>query len=301
MATLGTATTAEHLERLYRLVPEVVFCFDGDTAGRRAAWRALENAFPVLRDGRQARFMFLPEGEDPDSLVQREGKTGFETRVAHSVPVSTFFFERLTQQVDMSTIDGRARLAELARPLLSNLPVGVYKHMMLSRLAEITQTNAEKLSRFVSGDQHPLPVTRRPIGRHSPRRTTLTPVRQAITLLLQDPALARQVEDTSRLEGLEIPGVDLLKQLLELLKDNPHLTLSAILEHWRDREEGRYMMKLAQWRHPLGEADLAAEFQGALNRIYARRGEKRTNQLLSKARDSGLTPEEKDELRQLLA
>ena len=150
VATLGTATTHEHLERLYRLAPEVVFCFDGDKAGRLAAWRALENALPVLRDGRQARFMFLPEGEDPDTLVQREGKQGFEDRVAHSVPVSTYFYDQLSQQVDISTMDGRARLAELARPHLSKLPAGVFKHMMLSRLAEITRTGTEILTHLLS-------------------------------------------------------------------------------------------------------------------------------------------------------
>jgi len=306
VATLGTATTHEHLERLYRLTPEVVFCFDGDKAGRLAAWRALENALPVLRDGRQARFMFLPEGEDPDTLVQREGRQGFEDRVAHSVPVSTYFYEQLTRQVDISTMDGRARLAELARPHLSNLPAGVFKHMMLSRLAEIIRTDTEILTHFLSNGKGLPPVLGQRTGRERRGTGTVrpvsskTPVRYAIELLLQNPGLARSVDDPARLRTVTVPGVDLFGQLLELLMDNPHLSSSALVEHWRGRDEGRYLMKLAQSQHPLPEADLEAEFQGALRRIFALHSEQRTTQLLDKARSNALTTEEKDELRQLL-
>jgi DNA primase len=303
VATLGTATTREHLERLYRLVPEVVFCFDGDKAGRQAAWRALENALPVLRDGRQARFMFLPEGEDPDTLVQREGGQGFEDRVAHSVPVSTYFYERLTQQVDITTIDGRARLAELARPLLSNLPAGVFKHMMLTRLAEITRTDTQTLTHFLSSGKGTDPAQRLRLrkDRHGAvPPSAKTPVRYAIELLLQNPALANAVEDPGQFVGVAVPGVDLFRQILELLKLNPHLNSGAIVEHWRDREEGRYLMRLAQAQHPLPEADLEAEFRGAVHRILSMYSEQRTAQLLDKARITALTAEEKDELRQLL-
>ncbi len=122
VATLGTATTSDHLEQLYRATTEVVFCFDGDRAGRAAAWRALETALPILREGRQARFLFLPDGEDPDSMVRKEGKERFEARLAEATPLSTFFFDELAKQVDIGSVDGRARLAELAKPLLSKAP-----------------------------------------------------------------------------------------------------------------------------------------------------------------------------------
>lgn len=306
VATLGTATTQEHLERLYRLAPEVVFCFDGDKAGRLAAWRALENALPVLREGRQARFMFLPEGEDPDTLVQREDKQGFEDRVAHSIPVSTYFYEQLTQQVDISTMDGRARLAELARPHLSKLPAGVFKHMMLSRLAEITRTDTKTLTHLLSNGKGPPPVYGQRPGRErrggtdSVRPAAKTPVRYAIELLLQNPGLARSVEDPGRFRATAVPGADLLSQLLELLMDNPHLSSSALVEHWRGEDAGVYLMKLARAQHPLPEADLEAEFQGALSRILALHSEQRAMQLLDKARSDALTADEKDELRQLL-
>jgi DNA primase len=118
VATLGTSATSDHVEQLFRMVPDVVFCFDGDEAGRRAAWRALETALPRMRDGRQAFFMFLPEGEDPDSLVRSRGGEAFEKLAADAPSLGTFLFDRLVDQVDLGTIDGRSRMVELARPLL---------------------------------------------------------------------------------------------------------------------------------------------------------------------------------------
>lgn len=115
VATLGTATTSEHLEKLYRATPEVVFCFDGDQAGRDAAWKALQTVLPLMRDGRQARFLFLPDGEDPDSLVRRIGADAFAQEIPRAQPLSTFLFDKLAGQVDMQSLDGRARLGELCQ------------------------------------------------------------------------------------------------------------------------------------------------------------------------------------------
>ena len=122
MATLGTAVTPEHLKQLFRIWPDVVFCFDGDEAGSRAAWRALESVLPLLRDGRQALFMFLPQGEDPDSLVRAQGREHFEACADGAESLGTFLFEKLKAQVNLDTLDGRARLFEAARPLLDKLP-----------------------------------------------------------------------------------------------------------------------------------------------------------------------------------
>ena len=134
VATLGTATTPEHTEVLFRAAPDVVFCFDGDRAGRAAAWKALESALPRLRDGRQAYFLFLPDGEDPDSLVRKEGKDGFEQRIKQAMPLSEYFFNELSHDVEMGSLDGRARLAERARPLIAKLPDGAFRDLMAQEL-----------------------------------------------------------------------------------------------------------------------------------------------------------------------
>ncbi|MDF1529985.1 MAG: DNA primase, partial [Sedimenticola sp.] len=136
VATLGTATSTEHLEKLFRTTSEVIFCFDGDRAGRDAGWKALETSLPLMRDGREARFLFLPEGEDPDTLIRKEGQEQFEQRIAQSTPLSSFLFDKLESEVDMQSLGGRAKMAEQAKPLLAKLPAGLFREMMHKRLSE---------------------------------------------------------------------------------------------------------------------------------------------------------------------
>ena len=132
VATLGTATTPEHLQRIFRLVGEVVFCFDGDRAGRAAAWRALENAMGEIKQGRQVRFLFLPDGHDPDTLVREEGAAGFEARLAAATPLADYLISELSSRVEMASVDGKARLVELARPLIRRIPSEVYRELLVT-------------------------------------------------------------------------------------------------------------------------------------------------------------------------
>src|SRR5215470_14542646 len=155
VATLGTATTPEHLKRIFRLVSEVVFAFDGDRAGRAAAWRALQHALPEAREGREMRFLFLPEGHDPDTLVGEEGREAFEARLAHAEPLSEYFVRELSSQVDLSHADGRARLAEAARPLVAKLPPGVYRELLLTRVAEAIKLPAARLEELWNAGAKP--------------------------------------------------------------------------------------------------------------------------------------------------
>jgi DNA primase len=304
VATLGTATTSDHLEQLYRATPEVVFCFDGDRAGRAAAWRALETALPILREGRQARFLFLPDGEDPDSMVRKEGKERFEARLVDAMPLSTFFFDELAKQVDTGSVDGRARLAELAKPLLSKLPEGVFRQMMLEQLGSIVGLGAEKLTMLIgtgsprAGENRaPAP---RPVRKAFQSAATKSPVRRAIALLLHQPSLAQQAGDPRRLADLDVAGMALLVSLLELLQSQPHLSSGAVLERWRDSPEAEPLMKLATLPLETPEDGMAAEFVGAIQNLEARLDDQREEQLLSKGMNA-LSAESKAELARIRA
>src|SRR5690554_1951952 len=145
VATLGTATSATHLTRLFRLVPEVAFCFDGDRAGRQAAWRALETSLPLMEDGRRLRFLFLPEGEDPDSLVRKEGKEAFLARINTADSLSDWFFRHLSDGIDERSLDGRAELFSRALPLIKRLPRGLFRQLMLDELAAITGSQRDTI------------------------------------------------------------------------------------------------------------------------------------------------------------
>ncbi len=295
VATLGTATTAEHLQRLFRVVPQVVFCFDGDRAGREAAWRALENALPVLSEGRQVRFMFLPDGEDPDSLVRKEGQAGFEQRLENASPFSSYFFDALSHRVDLGSIDGRAQLVEQARPLLKKLPQGVFRHMMATQLAEIARLDAAALA-DLTGVPRPTAGPRR----SAPVAST-SPVRRAIRLLLQRPQLAESLTELDALRGLELPGVPLLQAMIDLLRASPYLSCGAILEHWRGQDEGRHLARLAQSPVDVPDDGLAVEFTDVMLHIAALRDEQALDRLLAKSRLGDLSDEEKHQLKQSLA
>ncbi|HEB59152.1 MAG TPA: DNA primase, partial [Gammaproteobacteria bacterium] len=323
VATLGTATTREHLTRLFRLTPEVVFCFDGDRAGRDAAWRALQNALPVMQEGFEIRFMFLPEGEDPDSYIRRAGREAFETAVADAQPLSSYFFDHLQDGLDMASLEGRGRLVKLAQPLLAQLPGGVFRQMMYDQLARLSGTRVETL--LANRDAGPpagsatshragSPPRSRSASRRAERGSapTRTPVRSAIQALLSHPELADQAGDPARFASLDIPGVPLLISLLETLQGNPGLSPGALLERYRENPDARHLSRLLEEASPLGATELEADFVGALawleaeglkhlqERLLAQgEGQLTAAQLkLCKPVDS-LSSEEKDALKQL--
>ena len=295
VATLGTATTADHLERLFRSVPEVVFCFDGDRAGREAAWKALQTALPLMRDGREVRFLFLPEGEDPDSLVRKEGAQDFEQRIADATPLSSYLFDKLSQQVDMQSLGGRARLAEQAKVLLGGLPAGVFRQMMFKRLGEMVGVDVNEPARPAAqqpGRARPRPPARSFLG-------TMPPVRRAIALLVANPDFARQHELPHGWEELSLPGIPLLKELLEILRSQPNLTTASLLERWRGREEEKHLGKLAAMLLPLPEEGQAQEFCDTLASLARQSLLLEWEALVQKAAREGLDGEEKIRLGQL--
>jgi DNA primase len=302
VATLGTATSRDHLERIFRTTEEAVFCFDGDRAGREAAWRALETALPLMQEGRQARFLFLPEGEDPDSLVRRDGAGALEARLADAQPLSVFLFQELAGRTDMASMDGRARLVELARPLLSKVPEGVYRQMLMDRLAEIAHIEAGKLSMLIGGrggsaSERAMPRARSVKGT---QRQPPSAVRLAIALLLQEPELAARAGDPQRFRGLTLPGADVLIELLELLRARPGIGPGAILEHWRDAPRGEQLMKIARWHEPAPREGIERQFEDTLMCLGRQAREQRWTELQEKLQREGLSAEETAEWQQLL-
>jgi DNA primase len=290
VATLGTATTPEHTEVLFRAAPDVVFCFDGDRAGRAAAWKALESALPRLRDGRQAYFLFLPDGEDPDSLVRKEGKDGFEKRIKEAMPLSDYFFNELSHDVEMGSLDGRARLAERARPLIAKLPDGAFRDLMAQELEKRSGARA-----MLQAD----PAAHRAVQRPTAVQRSL--VRSAISLLLAQPGLADQVDKPYRFLRLDKPGVELLAELLDIARSRPGINSVMLVEHFAERKEYLSLQKLMA-SLSVGEPEIQQiEFFDALTRMEDQVITQRRDALTSKSREGALDSAEKAELRELLA
>jgi DNA primase len=298
VATLGTALTADHLQPLFRATSEVVFCFDGDRAGRDAAWKALDIMLPEIRDGRTARFMFLPDGEDPDTLIRKIGKDAFEAQITNAVPLSNFLLENLTRKVDMSAIDGRARLVDLARPKLDRINNPVFKHMTINNLAERINMPAAELAQLLG--EKPAAHAGAPAKRPTAEPRKLSPVRTAISLLLEQPTLAGLAAEPHRLLQLEEPGIGLLVEILELIQHQPHISCGMILEHWRDQPEGKHLGKLARTPMSIPSEGYKQEFKDALRLLERQCVERSYTRLLRKGENSHLSPEEKRQLTQLL-
>jgi len=310
VATLGTATTPEHLKRAFRLVSEVVFAFDGDRAGRAAAWRALQNVLPEAREGREMRFLFLPEGEDPDSLVGREGRAAFEARLAGATPLSEYLAAHLREQADLSHADGRARFVALARPLLAKLPPGVYLELLLARIAQEVGLATDRLRVLLQADlatEDPDAAPRREVTRSagSGRRGLVT---QAIQTVLHYPATAERVPAQvlpalAEIGEAELGGVGMLCELLTTLRAQPGRMVSALLEQWRERPEHRRLGELHAEPTLLDAEQAAPELLGTLDRLIAQvaaeREARRYDELLARVKSNAASTEERLEFQAL--
>ncbi|HEX3913226.1 MAG TPA: DNA primase [Steroidobacteraceae bacterium] len=311
VATLGTATTQEHLNKVFKITSEVVFCFDGDRAGRQAAWRALENALPLARDGRELKFMFLPEGHDPDTLIAEESPLAFEARMKDALPLSEYLVQQLIADVDLDHIDGRAKLKALAGPLFARMPEGIYREMLADRLATRVGIPANKLKEsFAAGDgrREPNPPELRPKerGRMSVGRGNL--LTQAIALLLHYPAAGAAIEEPGLLNSIDKPGVAVLRELLQQAAGSGTASTAStastamLLERWRDRPEFERLTELAM-QDPLvaDSAAAAKELKMAVEKLLQEYGPgRRMDELLRKAEELGLNYAEKAELSNLL-
>jgi len=308
VATLGTATTPEHLQRVFRLVGEVVFCFDGDRAGRAAAWRALENAVVEVKQGRQVRFLFLPDGHDPDTLVREEGAEAFEARLATALPLSDYLIRELSARSDPSSVDGRARLVELARPLIRRIPSDIYRELLVAQLAEAVRMPPARLGELLQSGEAQAPQRPDAGPAWRPARPASGPiagrgnlVRQAISLLVHFPGAASAVGDVDGLAGVDRPGVPLLIDLLAHMKEDPPASTAALLERWRDRPDHGPLSKLASAECLVADVDAAAaELKSAVERLVAEDTSWRLQALQQKASSEPLTAEEKLELQGLI-
>ncbi len=300
VAALGTSVATAQVESLFRTAPEVVFCFDGDEAGRKAAWRALENTLPALRDGRQAGFLFLPDGEDPDSLVGREGAEAFQQRLAGEArPLADVLLAQLTNRVDMSSLEGRARLVEDALALLGRLPAQALRRLLLERLSSLAQVSPEYLEgRLDGGEAHEGPPAPVP-GRGRRPGMERSAMRVAIGLLIHRPALAAMVIDRDWLESLDSPGAELLRELLEITRHNPKISTAGLIQRFQGTEHERAVTRLALWQ-PAGDTEgQEKEFADSLQHLQALMKRQRLQYLSERLTLGQLTAEELAEWRRL--
>ena len=298
VATLGTATTPVHMQRLFRAASKVVFCFDGDRAGRKAAWRAMQVALPFMQDGRQIKFLLLPDGEDPDSLVRKEGHQDFTRRLAESLSLDAFLFNSLAEVLDLSQMDQRAKLASLTRPLLQTLPSGNFKTMMYAHLSElvgVTQYEGQNTPPVLPLDAEPKrkarPVSEQAISPH---------VRDSLRLLLQFPDLI-EVANEFELIADEDAWVEMLDQLIGMINVNPQINTARLLERLRYNARHPVLEKLAANGFDLEEDKRPDHLRDLMSRIDLASLQKQVMSLLTIMTERTPTDEERKRLNELNA
>ncbi|EHH1049906.1 DNA primase [Vibrio parahaemolyticus] len=293
VASLGTSTTGDHIQMLFRQTNTVVCCYDGDRAGKEAAWRALENALQFLKTGNTLKFLFLPDGEDPDSYVRKYGKAAFEQQIEQATPLSSYLFDNLIElhQINLGNNEGKSALRAYASALIDKIPDPYFQELL------------EKLLDERTGFDNRLRQPRKKISETRPqphKEIKRTPMREVIALLIQNPSYAQMVPDLSSVRDLSIPGLSLFADVLDKCQAHPHINTGQLLEHWRNSQNEALLSRLASWDIPLDEDNQEEIFLDSLDKIIAQCVEKQIENLQAKARSIGLSAEEKRELLALM-
>jgi DNA primase len=295
VASLGTATTAEQLHTLFRTVKEVICCYDGDRAGRDAAWRAMDNALPLIQDGYSIKFVFLPDGEDPDSLIREQGQKAFEAILDQAIPLSKFLFNQLNSKIDSSALEGKAALIDSFQPYLNKLPDSILKESIINELANSFGTGSEQLKEKIQQS-----LTLAPKVKNNNANTKVTPVRLAIALLLEYPHIVNSLPDPAILRTIDLPGVALLNELILLCQQNSDANSAQLIEFYRGTEQGRQLTKLMCWQHHVVEDAAEHVFLDSIEKLLDNFVAQRVEVLLQKARSNQINESEEQELQALL-
>ena len=300
VATLGTATTATHVQKLLRQVDRIVYCFDGDKAGRKAAWRALENSLEVLPEQKSIDFVFLPDAEDPDSFVRKQGVDAFDLLITQAMPLSEFMLRELASHCDMTSAEGRARLVAEAKPLLTRLQTPLLRLQLVKRLAEASGFSQAEVERLCD---------LRPISRPAParvQRQAPSLLRPLLRLLLQKPELAARLPLAALPANVaEARAIRSLCQTI-LAAQGATPAYAAVLERLRGNEDEGILRGAASelMQQPFAEEDIDAEFEGAVKQLLEGENKRAFAILQEKVHKlgvAGLSGEEKQQYLQALS
>ena len=294
VASLGTSLTENHLHKIFRYTPEIIFCFDGDDAGRKAAARALETCLPQMRDGFSAKFIFLPESEDPDSMIRKMGKEKFLDFLKTAIPLSDYFFDHYSSEIDTSTMDGKARLGKVCAVPLSKIPKGIFRQLMLSELSKLTNISEEQLQGILKQHSSRAPMhfeahksgesnqseaienRNNPVNMYSKKRKiTLSPGKQLTALIINHPSLVNLVDDLEVLAKSDDDDIKLFLKLYNLLKKNPDYKASNVFSYWSSLDENqseletlKYLAASELYHPPAGTGrDDDKEFMEAVDHV----------------------------------
>jgi DNA primase len=286
VATLGTATSQHHITTLLRSYDQITFCFDGDHAGREAAWKALEIAMPIYRDDKIIKFLFLPDGHDPDTYVQKHGQQAFKEQIETAQSLSDFLLIKLKLDINLDSLDGRALFIDKSKSYITKLPKGQFRNLLLEEVERISNTKVN--------------IQPKSISTQIKQVDQWTPVRKAITLLINQPSIVKIIPDSFEFELINQNGIKILTEIVDFCRLNPHISTAVLIENFKSHRAYHHISTLATVALDLNETQMELELEDLINYFTKISNRNKIQTLRSKLSNEGLSESEKEQLMSLL-
>ena len=303
LATLGTATTEFHIRKMFRTIDEIIFCFDGDKAGYKAALKAMELSLPIIKTNKEVNFLILEKGQDPDEMMENNGPDAFKTALSNAYSLDQFLIEVMRDKYNIETVKGKANAIEDGMSLLSKVKEGIYKDLLIESFSTEFKLNENQIKRFYEDKNQKRSAGKRFSKNRQNNKVELRPslIKQAISILLHYPNLLNNITIEDRLNHINEKGIDILKKIITLTQGKDSIRLATILEHFQDKKIRQHLQNLSLETLIVRESEIQNEFQDILNRLYILNNKTEMKVLLKKASQNNLTKLEKSRFIELSA
>ena len=300
LATLGTATTDNHINKIFRISDQIIFCFDGDDAGRKAAEKAMKLCLPLVRKNKEAYFLIL-EDEDPDEFIRKHGHKQFEARLATAKSTDEFLINICNENSDITSVKGKANAIENAMALISTIQDGIYKDLMVEKIASEYNLSLEKLVNYAPSEKITRKATRTNTQRNKPAYLKNRPslINQAIRILLHKPELGKMIDLNNQFKHLDQKGINVLKEIIQLIHAKDSIKLATIIEHFQDQKLQRYLSQLAMDEGLINKNEMLSEFNDITQRLNIQDLRKEMKILIEQAKNKSLNDQDASRLKEL--
>jgi DNA primase len=300
LATLGTATTDNHINKIFRISDQIIFCFDGDDAGRKAAEKAMKLCLPLVRKNKEAYFLIL-EDEDPDEFIRKHGHKQFEARLATAQSTDEFLINICNKTSDITSVKGKANAIENAMALVNTIQDGIYKDLMVEKIASEYNLTLEKLVNYVPSKKITKKASRTDAQRNKPAYLKNRPslINQAIRILLHKPELGKIIDLNNQFKHLDQKGVNVLREIIQLIHAKDSIKLATIIEHFQDQKLQRYLSQLAMDEGLINKSEMLSEFNDITQRLNIQDLRKELTILIERAKNKSLNDQDARRLKEL--
>ena len=300
LATLGTATTDNHINKIFRISDQIIFCFDGDDAGRKAAEKAMKLCLPLVRKNKEAYFLIL-EDEDPDEFIRKHGHKQFEARLATAQSTDEFLINICNKTSDITSVKGKANAIENAMALVNTIQDGIYKDLMVEKIASEYNLTLEKLVNYVPSKKITKKASKTDAQRNKPAYLKNRPslINQAIRILLHKPELGKIIDLNNQFKHLDQKGVNVLREIIQLIHAKDSIKLATIIEHFQDQKLQRYLSQLAMDEGLINKSEMLSEFNDITQRLNIQDLRKELTILIERAKNKSLNDQDARRLKEL--